>query len=70
MLAANHWTELGVPDRGVGEETEGAEEVCSPMRGSNSVNRPDPSELQRQDHQPKSTDGGTYVVEDALAGHQ
>jgi hypothetical protein len=33
MLAANHWTEHGVPDRGVGEGTEGAEEVCSPMRG-------------------------------------
>ena len=33
MLAANHWTEHGVPDGGVGEGTEGAEEVCSPMGG-------------------------------------
>jgi hypothetical protein len=33
-LTANHWTELGVPDEGVGERTEGAEEVCSPMEGA------------------------------------
>jgi hypothetical protein len=41
MFAANHWTERRVPDGGVGEGTEGAEEVCSPMGwGSNNVNPP------------------------------
>jgi hypothetical protein len=28
MLAANHWTEHGVPNEGVRERTEGAEGVC------------------------------------------
>jgi hypothetical protein len=47
MLAANHWTERGVPDGGVGEGTEGAEGVCRPMAGSNNVNWADPLELPR-----------------------
>lgn len=34
MLSANHWTECVVPDGGVGEGTEGAEGVCSPMEGA------------------------------------
>ena len=34
MLTANHWTEHRVPDGGVGEGTEGAEGVCSPMEGA------------------------------------
>ena len=37
----------GVPDGGIVEGTEGAEGGCSPHRGSNSVNRPDPPELLR-----------------------
>ena len=37
----------GVPDGGVVQGTEGAEGGCSPHRGSNSVNRPDPPELLR-----------------------
>ena len=45
MLTAKHWTEHGVPDGGAGEGTEGAEVVCSPIRGGNSVNWPDPLEL-------------------------
>ena len=31
MIAAKHWTECGIPDRAVGEGTEGAEGVCSPV---------------------------------------
>jgi hypothetical protein len=31
MLEANHWTEWGISDGGVGEGSEGAEKVCSPM---------------------------------------
>ena len=48
MLAANHWTESGVPDGGVGDGTKGAEEVCSPMEGasvSTDQPRPTPQEL-------------------------
>lgn len=29
-----HWTELRVPDRGVGEGTEGPEGVCHPVGGA------------------------------------
>jgi hypothetical protein len=32
MLAANHWTEHGVPNGEVREMTEVAEGVCSPIR--------------------------------------
>ena len=32
--ACSHWTELGVLDGGVGEGTEGAEGVCSPVWGA------------------------------------
>jgi hypothetical protein len=31
MFAANHWTEYGVPNRGVRERTGGAEGVCNPI---------------------------------------
>jgi len=31
MLAANHWTENGVPNVGVREGTEGAEGLCNPI---------------------------------------
>ena len=30
MHSANHWTEHGVPDGGIGEGTEGAEGVAAP----------------------------------------
>jgi hypothetical protein len=31
MLAANHWTEHGVPNKGVRERTEGSEKFCNPI---------------------------------------
>jgi hypothetical protein len=34
MLEANHWTESWVLDEGVGERTEEAEGVPSPMEGA------------------------------------
>jgi hypothetical protein len=68
MLAANHWTELGVPDGGDGEGTEGAKGFCSPVGGvtvstgqtfpSPHPHRPPPSSL-GLDHQPMTLHGGT-----------
>jgi hypothetical protein len=45
MLTANHWTEHGVPNRGVRERTEGVEGVCNPIgRTTVSTNQtPSPS---------------------------
>jgi hypothetical protein len=58
MFAANHWTENGVlsgsPNGGARKRTEGAEEVCSPIKKISNINQPDPSEL------PGSTHGGTH----------
>ena len=34
MLAANYWTEHGIPGGGVEEGTEGTEGGCSPMVGA------------------------------------
>jgi hypothetical protein len=31
MLAANNWTEHGVPNRGIKERTEGVSGVCKPI---------------------------------------
>jgi hypothetical protein len=31
MFEANHWTEHGVPKKGLRERTEGVEEVCNPI---------------------------------------
>ena len=50
MLAANYWTERGVPNRGVSEGTEGIEGVCNPIgRTTIPTNKtplpPPPSEL-------------------------
>jgi hypothetical protein len=61
MLAGSHWTEHRVPDGGVGKGNEGAEGVCSPIVGSNTVYRPDPPHQSSQelDQQSKNTNGGT-----------
>jgi hypothetical protein len=60
MLAANHWTELGVPDGRVGEGTEGAEGVYSPTEGATLSTGQTPLRSRELDHQPKSTHGGTH----------
>ena len=68
MLAANHWTELGVPDGGVGEGTEGAEGVCSPMEGATVSTGQTPQSSQGLDYQPKSTHGGTHGAGRLICG--
>ena len=45
MLTASYWTELGDPNGGVRERTEGAERVCKTHRRNNNINQPDPPEL-------------------------
>jgi hypothetical protein len=63
MLEANHWTELEVPDGGVGEGTEGAEGFCSPVEGAIVSTGQTPFlhwSSWGLDDQPKSTHGGTY----------
>jgi hypothetical protein len=72
MLKVNHWTELRVPDGGVGEKTEGAERVCSPVGGVTVSTGQTLQSSQGLDNQPKNTQGetmmlATYVTED---GHQ
>jgi len=55
MLAANHWTENGVPIGGVRERIEGAEGVCNPIR-TISTNQ----SSQGLNHHPKCTHGQTH----------
>jgi hypothetical protein len=59
MLAANHWTEHGVPNGGVRGRTEGAEGVCNPIgRTTILTNQTPPSQSSQElNHQPKSTHG-------------
>lgn len=50
----------GVPDGGVGEGTEGAEEVCSPMEGATVSTGQTPQSSQGLNHQLKNTHGATH----------
>ena len=50
MLEANHWTEHVIPGGGVGEETEGAEGVCSPVEGATVSTDQTPGRSQKLDH--------------------
>jgi hypothetical protein len=50
-----------VPDEGVGEWTEGAEGVWSPMGVAIVSTGQNPWNSQELDHRPKSTYGGTHV---------
>jgi hypothetical protein len=73
MLAANHWTACGVPDGGVGEGTEGAERVCSPMGGATVSTGQTLLEFWGTGP-PTNMEGpmtlATYVAEDGFVGHQ
>jgi hypothetical protein len=60
MLIANHWTEPGVPNGGVRERTEGAEEVCNPIGRKTTSTNQTPQSSQGLNHQPKSTHGGIH----------
>ena len=59
MLVANHWTERRVPDRGVGEGTEEAEGVCSPMEGATVSTGQISWSSWGLNHQSKNIHGGT-----------
>jgi hypothetical protein len=50
MLAANNWTEHGVPTRDVREETEGVEGVCSPIGRTTILTNENPQNSQWQSH--------------------
>jgi hypothetical protein len=60
MLTANHWTEHGIPDGGVGEGTEGAEGSCRPMREATASTSQKPQSSRGLDHQLKNIHGGTH----------
>jgi hypothetical protein len=76
MLTANHWTELWVPDGGVGEGTEGAGGGgCSPMGGATvSTSRPPrtPGDwtINQRVHMEGRIALAVYVIADGLVGHQ
>jgi hypothetical protein len=67
MLAAKHWTEHRVSDGGVGEGTEGAEGVCSPVVGA-TVSTGQTSQSWTTNQRVHME--GVYVAEDGLGGHQ
>ena len=55
------WTEHGgVLDGGVGEGTEGAEGLCSPMKGATVLTGQIPWISKGLDHQRKNTHGGAH----------
>jgi hypothetical protein len=75
MLAANHWTEGGVPNGGVRERTEGAERVCNPIGRTTISANQSPQSSQELNHQPKvhmeePMAPAAYVAEDGLIWHQ
>ena len=78
MLAANHWTEHGVPDRGVREGTEEAKGIYSPMEGATvSTNQtltlpraPRDWTTNQRIHMEGPIAPVAYVAEDGLIGHQ
>jgi len=65
MLAANYWTENGVPIGGIRERIEGAERVCNPIR-TISTNQ----SSQGPNHYPKTYGSSCICSRDGLVGHQ
>jgi hypothetical protein len=61
MLAANHWTEHRDHNGGVRGRTERAEGVYNPIGRTTISTNQTPQNSQGLNHQPKSTNGGTYV---------
>ena len=60
VLTVIHWTVHRVPNEGVRERTQGAEGVCSPIRGTTIWTNEYPLNSQGLNHQPKSTHGVTH----------
>jgi hypothetical protein len=78
MLAVIHWTCHRVPNKGVREMTEGAEEVFNPIgRTTISINQtlPSPAELPwtkppTRVHMEGTMATAAYVADDGLVKHQ
>ena len=60
MLAANHWNECGVPNRGVREGIEGVEGGCNHIGRTTSTNQT-PQKSQGLSHQQRSTRGSSFI---------
>ena len=77
MLAANHWTEHGVPNGGVREGTEEAKGIYSPMEGATvSTNQtltlpraPRDWTTNQRIHMEGPRPQAPYVAEYGLVGH-
>jgi hypothetical protein len=61
MLAASHWPERGVSNRGVREGTEGAEGVCNPIGRTTPTNQTPRTNSQGLSHQQRSTHGSSCI---------
>jgi hypothetical protein len=76
MLTVKHWTEHWVPNGGVRERTEGAEEVCDSMgRTTTSTQQtPPPQSSQSLNHQrvhmERPMAPAACVAEDSIGQHQ
>ena len=71
MISAKYWTECRVSDGGVGEETEGADRVCSPMGGatvstSQTPGAPSDWTTNKRVHIEGPMTLATYVADDGL----
>ena len=78
MLTAIYWIEHRTPNEGARERTQGAEVVCSPIRGTSEEHMfitSTPQSSLGLNHQSKKHMVGlmalaAYVAEDGLVGHQ
>jgi hypothetical protein len=61
MVAANHWTESRVPNRGVKERTEGVQGVCNPMGRTTISTNQNPLNSQGLSHQQMHTHGSSCI---------
>jgi hypothetical protein len=61
MLTAYHWTEYRVHNEGVGERTQGAEVVFSPIGETTELTNQLPQNFQGLNNQPKSTHGSSCI---------
>jgi hypothetical protein len=60
-LAANHWTECRIPNRGVRERPEGVEGDCNPIGRTTISTNQNPQRSQGLSHQQRSTLGSSCI---------
>jgi hypothetical protein len=70
MLTANHWTERGVPNRGIRERTEGVEGGLQLHRRTTISTNQSPKSSQGLSHQQRSTHGSICICKQRMASHQ